>query len=50
MVVASIDSTRTAPSVPSFTGPSGAGIGQEATCLAAVGVSPTWMASSVVSS
>ena len=44
--VASTDFTFTSARVPSLTGPSGAGIGQSATCWAAVGVVPTSIASS----
>ena len=48
MVVASTDWTSTSASVPSFTGPSGAGIGQLADLLGAGrSSSPTWMASSM---
>ncbi len=46
MEVASTEVTLTSASVPSLTGPSGAGIGHSATCFAAVGVVPTSIASS----
>ena len=41
-VVASTDSTLTPARLPSFTGPSGAGIHQPATCFAVVACVPTW--------
>ncbi len=47
MVVASTERTATSAIFPSLTGPSGAGIGQAATCLALVVDLPTWMAISV---